>query len=151
MSMTAVLVFIVAGLIILGLGIYAGRLLFLVNTQNQKQNAVRDKRIGNITQSIQTIAFAMMQQQCDLSEGVIRICNLLEALPVDPVPNYADHYPSIYKLFELVKEYPTHDARAAQSKATRRKQDKEREQYESELENDILKEAEVLRSFQVKL
>ncbi len=141
---------ILACAIVLGLGIYAGRLLFLVKVQNQKQQVARDNRISNIQQSIQTIAFAMVQQQCDLSEGVIRICRLLEALPLNPLPNYTERYPAVYQLFDLVKDYPTHEARAAQSKATRRKQDKERQEFESELENKILKEAELLRNFEVK-
>lgn len=131
--------------IIIVLGIYAGRLLFLVNAQNNKQQAVRQKRIASMQSSIQTIAFAMQQQQCDLSEGVIRICRLLEAIPITPLPDFSSQYPATHGLFELVKNYPTHEARAALSKQERRKQDKERSQFESEFESKILKETEALR------
>lgn len=147
MSVLALLSIAIGGLIIIALGIYAGRLLFLVKAQSQKQDSVRQQRISSMQSSIQTIAFAMMQQQCDLSEGVIRICRLLEALPITPLPDYEKQYPAIHELFNLVKEYPTHEARAQQSKQIRRKQDKERQQFESELESKIIKEAELLRTF----
>jgi len=147
MSILAIILFCIGAVIIVSLGIYAGRLLFLLKAQNQKQGIVRQQRIENMQSSIQTIAFDMVQQQCDLSEGVIRICRLLEALPITPLPDYEKEYPAIHELFHLVKQYPTHEARAAQTKQLRRKQDKERQQYESELESRILKEAESLRVF----
>lgn len=141
------LLLIGAVVIIIGLGIYAGKLLFLLQLQNKKQTQVRQQRIDNIQSSIQTIAFAMLQQQCELSEGAIRICNLLEALPIDPLPNYKDDYPSLFKLFESVKHFPTHQDRAKLSKKTRREQDKQREQLESEFESEVLKEAKLLKQF----
>ena len=146
---TGVLIAVVlAAIVIIALGLYAGKLLFLVKAQSTKQQAIRNKRIASIQDSIQTIAFAMQQQQCDLSEGVIRICYLLEALPVSPHPDYPAIYPKVHALFEKVKNYPTHEARAQLSKGERRAQDKEREQFESELESAILKETEALRHFQ---
>lgn len=138
----------IGGAIIVGLGIYAGRLIFMVKNQNTQQQNVRNKRIESMQSSIQTIAFAMQQQQCDLSEGVIRICRLLESLPLDPLPDYRESFPSIHALFDKVKNYPTHEARNALSKKERRSQDKEREQFESEHESAILKETERLRIFE---
>lgn len=148
MSVLGIVLIVVAGVIIIALGLYAGKLLSMVNTQNQRQQDVRNKRIESMRLSIQTIAFAMQQQQCDLSEGVIRICRLLESLPLDPLPNYAQQYPSTHALFEKVKHYPTHETRAKLSKQERRAQDKEREQFESEWESAILKETELLRKFE---
>jgi hypothetical protein len=133
--------------IIVGLSIYAGRLLFLLKAQNERSHKARQKRIESMTVSIQTIAFAVQQQQCDLSEGAIRICRLLEAMPLDPQPDYAQHYPALHSLFDKVKEYPTHEARQALSKTERREQDKERGQIESELESKILIEVEKLKGF----
>lgn len=147
MSVVWTVVFIVAAAIVVGLGVYAGKMLFLLKAQNQKQQAVRDKRVASMQSSIRTIAFAMHQQQCDLSEGVIRICRLLEALPITPLPDYAKIYPNVHALFDKVKDYPTHEARAVLQKKERRAQDKEREQFESELESAILKETELLREF----
>lgn len=143
-----VILLLLGAVIIIGLGIYAGRLIFMVKTQNDRQQNVRNKRIESMQSSIQTIAFAMQQQQCDISEGVIRICRLLEALPIDPLPNYRVDFPSIHALFDKVKNYPTHEARNALSKKERRSQDKEREQFESEHESAILQETEYLRVFE---
>lgn len=149
MSISVIIALVIGAVVIAGLSVYAGKLLFLVKAQNTRQQAVRDKRIASMRSSIQTIAFAMQQQQCDLSEGVIRICNLLDALPLNPLPNYPSIYPATHALYEKVKDYPTHEARARLSKSERRAQDKEREQFESELESAILVETEALRNFDV--
>jgi len=140
---------IVGALIIIGLSIYAYQLMSQVRQQQNQKDAVRLKRVASMQESIQTIAFAMQQQQCDLSEGVIRICRLLEAMPVVPHPDYAAEFPYTHELFEKVKSYPTHEARAALSKRQRREQDKERQEIESILESKILLETEVLRKFEV--
>jgi len=150
MSTSVVVALIISALVVIGLSIYAGKLLFMLKMQNERQQAVRDERIASIQTSIQTIAFAMQQQQCDLSEGVIRICNLLDALPLNPLPDYAQMFPSTYALYEKVKAYPTHAARDNLLKSVRRAQDKQREQFESELESAILIETEALRNFEAK-
>ena len=72
----------IALLIILALGFYAGKLLFMLKQQKERQEAARQSRVATITDSIIVIAKAMEQQQCDLSEGVIRIVNLLNAIPI---------------------------------------------------------------------
>ncbi len=147
MEFTHILIFTLAAIIIVALGTYAGRLLFLLKAQKQRHEAAKTKRIKNIESSVQTIAFAMLQQQCDLSEGVIRICRMLEGVPLDPIPDYKARYPATFELFEKVKNYPTHDERARLPKKERREQDKERGEFESELESKILKESESLKGF----
>jgi cell division protein FtsL len=137
----------VAVVIVLVLGAYAARLLMQVKKQNDAKMSARNKRIESMQSSIQTIAFAMQQQQCDFSEGSIRICRLLESLPLNPLPDYAKQFPATHALFDKVKNYPTHEARAALSKSQRRQQDKEREQFESEWESKILDETQALREF----
>ncbi|WP_395339023.1 DUF2489 domain-containing protein [Ningiella sp. W23] len=142
---------VVAALIITALGAYAGRLVFMLNAQNQRQLNARQKRLDSINQSVQTIAFAMQQQQCDLSEGAVRICSMLEAVPLSPLPDYQKEFPALHELFGKVKHYPTHEARQALSKKERRAQDKEREQFESELESAILVETEKLKVFEAQI
>ena len=95
----------IAVCIIIALGFYAGRLLFLLKQQNQRQQQVREQRIATISESIFTIAKAMEQQQCDLSEGVIRIVNLLNALPVPSPLDYSARYPQIHALFVEVSGF----------------------------------------------
>ena len=139
----------VAALIIAGLAFYAGKLLFQLKHQNQKQLAVRTKRVETISESIRTIAMAVHQQQCNLSEGAIRLVNLLESLPISNAPKCEEDYPAIYALYIEVRDLPTHDARKALSKAERRKQDEIREEHEVRLESAIIKEIEPLQSFKV--
>jgi len=138
----------VAVVVIIALGVYAGLLLSKLRAQNERVNVARHKRIKNINESIQTISFAMMQQQCNLSEGSIRICRILESVPVQPQPDYSAEYPAIHRLFGYVKNLPTHEERSSLSKKELRAQDKAREQQESELESEILKEVEKLRHFE---
>lgn len=136
--------------VIVSLGIYAGQLLSKLKVQKEKQQQKREERLVNINQSIQTIAFAMLQQQCNLSEGAIRIFKILESVPIIPLPDYGAQYPALFKLYEHVKELPTHEARNELSKKERRLQDRDREQQESELESQILHELESLRDFTAK-
>jgi hypothetical protein len=141
----------IAGLIIAGLAFYAGKLLFLLSKQKKKQHVARTERIKSITQSIETISLAMKQQQCDLSEGAIRVCHLLEALPIQPLPNFHNKFPHIFSLFEAIRHFATHEARQALNKQERRKQDMEREEIESHHENNVLDELPHIMSFCVNL
>lgn len=141
------LLLIVGLLIIVGLGIYAGRLLFLLNQQNKRQAAVRATRVGRIKESLLTITMAMEQQQCDLSEGVIRIVNLLDALPIAEPPQVSQQFPRIHALFVAVSGFAILEARQKLSKQERRKQDREREQIEAEHESHVLSELSSLRVY----
>jgi hypothetical protein len=138
---------LIGAIVIIALGVYAGKLMFSVRQQKRRQQDARDKRIVSIVQSIQTIAFAMQQQQCNYSEGAIRICNLLKTLPIENIPDYSLKFPALHGLFDKIEAFPTHEARSALSKAERRAQDKQREQYESESESRIQDEVDALRSF----
>ena len=137
----------IALLIILGLGFYAGKLLFLLNQQKKRQEAARQSRIVNITDSVIVIAKAMDQQQCDLSEGVIRIVNLLNALPISSPPDFKAQYPHIHALFTEVSGFAILEERQQLPKSERRKQDIAREQIESEYESKVLEELPALQSY----
>lgn len=149
MSEQPLLIFaLIAGLVIVAaLAFYAGKLLFQLKLQVRKQDAVRRERIDNMIESIRTISMAVQQQQCNLSEGAIRLVNLLESLPVKDVPDCKKDYPFLFELFELVKDLPTHDARKTLPKSERIAQDKIREEHEARLETGILKETLKLKEF----
>jgi hypothetical protein len=137
----------VALVVILGLGFYAGRLLFLLKQQGQRQDDAKNSRISSITESVILIAKAMEQQQCDLSEGVIRIVNLLNALPLNEPPDFKAIYPQTYALFVEISGFAVLEARQKLSKQERRKQDQVREQIESEYESKVLDELPQLRQY----
>lgn len=137
----------IALLIIIGLGFYAGKLLFLLKQQKAQQEATRYGRVKSISESIALIAKAMEQQQCELSEGVIRIVNLLNALPLVEPPNYKAQYPHIHSLFIEVSGFAILEARQKLTKVERRKQDLAREQIESEYESKVLAELPALQAY----
>ena len=140
---------LVAIIIVAGLTFYTASLLFKLRAQQQLRNQKTQKRIHNISESIQTIAKALDQQQCNLSEGCIRLFHLLEALPVKNKPDFSLQYTGLYSLYDKVKDLPTHEIRKTQSKSETKKQDLQREELEAELETQILKDVSVLKSFSI--
>lgn len=143
------LLLLVALTIIASLAFYAGSLLFRLRIQRRLRYQKTQQRIENISQSIQTIAKALEQQQCNLSEGCIRLFHLLEALPIKDRPDFSQQFPGLYSLYEQVKNLPTHEARKAQSKTETRLQDSQREELESQLESQILIDVSVLKTFSI--
>lgn len=140
---------LVALLIVAGLAFYAGSLLFKLSTQTQLRNKKTQTRINNISESIQTIAKALDQQQCNLSEGCIRLFHLLEALPVKDKPDFSQQFTGLYSLYDQVKDLPTHETRKAQTKKETKQQDLQREELESQLESQILKDVSILKTFSI--
>lgn len=128
---------IVGGLIIAGLSVYAGILLARVRSQNKALAANQAKRLNYLHESIETIAKAMQQEQCPLSEGCIRIAVLLDNLPNAEKSGFAERFPVIHDMYERIKHMPTHEARKQVPKQELRKLDREREGYEIELEQGI--------------
>lgn len=133
--------------IVAGLSFYAGSLLCKLKAQQQLRNKKTQQRIDNITQSIRIIARSLEQQQCNLSEGCIRLFHLLEALPIKNKPDFSQQFPGLYSLYNQVKGLPTHEARNAQTKSETRQQDFHREELEAQLESQILKEVSELITF----
>ncbi|MEP1448382.1 MAG: DUF2489 domain-containing protein [Gilvibacter sp.] len=143
------LLLLVALIIIAILAFYAGSLLFKLKLQQQIREQKTQKRIENICQSIQTIAKAMEQQQCNLSEGSIRLYHLLEALPIKDKPNFEQQFPILYSLYDQVKALPTHEDRKAQSSIEIKRQDTHREELEAKLETQILNEVSILKTLKL--
>ena len=140
---------LVALFIVAGLAFYAGSLLFKLRTQQQLRYQKTQQRIRKISESIQTIAKALEQQQCNLSEGCIRLFHLLEALPVKDKPDFSQQFSGLYSLYNHVKDLPTHEARKAQPKKQTKQQDLQREELEAQLETQILNDVAVLKTFTI--
>lgn len=131
---------ILAILIILSMAGYA----FYLWRQVQKQNALIKKkqsdRLLRLIESVELIARAMKQEQCDLSEGVIRLHYLLGTLGQ---PKLAD-FPSMQALFDVVQEMPILDERKNLKKSERMKQDLARLRAEADLREKIYLEIDQL-------
>lgn len=145
--MTNAMFLLVALSIVAGLAFYAGSLLFRLRAQQLQRNQKTLNRISNISESIQTIAKALDQQQCNLSEGCIRLFHLLEALPIKNKPDFSQQFVGLYSLYDKVKNLPTHENRKTQTKIQTKIQDLQREELEAQFETQILSEVSKLKTF----
>jgi hypothetical protein len=139
-------------LIIIALAVYAGRLLYRLKAQQvqqllQQKNAV-DARKVRIIESVQIIAGSMQREECDLSEGTIRIAKLLAAIPTADPQDWSLHYPELHLFYGKIKHMSIMDARKALPKKTRMQQDLDRFRYESEFGERVQKEIVGLMSFE---
>lgn len=114
----------VGGAIILGLSIYAGILLAKLQQQNKQQlhlkNAAIKQRNDNIIESVDVIARATLQEQCDLSEAAIRLYMLMIHLQGDKAVAFETRFPALYELYDVVKDMPRGDDRSALTKKDRK-------------------------------
>lgn len=133
--------------IVAALSVYAGMLLSQLNKQRNEAKAGENKRVDYIHESILTIAKAMQQEQCPLSEGCIRISVLLDNLPEASSAQFESRFPAILEMYEKIKHMPTHDARKQFPKQEIRKLDKEREALEVEMEASIQKDVVQVLAF----
>ncbi|WP_105253250.1 DUF2489 domain-containing protein [Pseudoalteromonas sp. T1lg75] len=146
-----IIALIIGALIVAGLAFYAGRLLWQVREQNQrlaKQQAEyaqkRAARNAKLSDSINLIAKAMKEGQCEYSEGCLRVWVLMSQHSCAQELNLEVEYPGVFAMYEAVKDLPTHDARKKYSKKEIFKQDSARWRKEQELEEQILADSEKL-------
>lgn len=140
---------LVGGVIIFALAIYAGKLLAQVKSQRLRQAAAVNARNARILESIRTIALAVSQEQCNQSEGAIRLTNLLNALQFNQPRDFASDYPGLYELYEKVKDMPTHKARQEFKRNEIMRMDMQRAGFELELAAQIKIEAKQLSELEL--
>ncbi len=141
----------VAGLlIIVVLAVYAALLLGRLMGQRKVIQRALIKRNENLLGDIRYIASAMIDDRCGLSEGVIRISNLLLALQTPKRIDWSARFPCVFQLYNSVKELPTHEARNKMPRQQRMRQDLQREAEEETLRQQIIEEAKALTELSVK-
>lgn len=154
---TAVWLAIAAGaLIIAGLAFYAGTLLMRLQQQRRQQLKQADQlqqqqaeKALYLRDSIILICKAMREEQCELSEGALRLWVLLDHLVPERTPDPETTYPGLFQMYQVVKDMPTHQARKDQAKSLTRQQDKVRLQAEQDFKQPILADvAALLQRFQ---
>ena len=131
---TVLLIFGIA--IIVLMGAYSIYLFAKLRQQKQLFEQAKQARITRIKESIEIIARAMHSNECNHSEGVIRLRMLLEPLGQKRLQDY----PAMWALYEVVRNMPTHEERKALKKNERMKLDLARESKEVELEEKIKEE-----------
>ena len=143
MSMWLIVSLVLGTIIIAGLAFYAGRLLIQVKAQNaniaakqaqyQAQQAEKNLKLSD---SINLIAKAMKEKQCEYSEGCLRIWVLMSQYQFEQDVDLITEYPGVHKMYEVVKDMPTHQARKKYSKKEIFQQDSLRWRKEEELAED---------------
>lgn len=118
------------GAIILGLAGYAAWLLLRLQRQTKRQKAAMisanaamvdaiAQRNLKIIESVDVIARATLQEQCDLSEAAIRLYMIMSQLDGDKCIVFSTRFPALYELYEVVKDMPRGDARKSIQKQER--------------------------------
>jgi hypothetical protein len=130
--------------IIIGLSFYAGRLLWLVKAQELTAVASTAKKNQYLIDSIVGICKAMQAEQCELSEGALRVWVLLDHLEQADKPDPVAEYPGMHQMYDVVKDMPTHKARKQHDKQHIRQLDRIREQAEVDLKDFIQADVEKL-------
>ncbi|MCL1092008.1 DUF2489 domain-containing protein [Shewanella profunda] len=147
---------IILGLtIIVALSSYATFLLLKLKRQKQRQQIAHAEREvaanakrAQVLEDIRYIASAMIEDRCEISEGVVRIGRLFEILSLSE--RVAPEFPSLFQHFELIKDHPIMDARQALPKQQRMKLDFVRMKSEAELAEGISVDAKKLSNYQHK-
>ncbi|MDD8060713.1 MULTISPECIES: DUF2489 domain-containing protein [Shewanella] len=143
---------VIALLIIIALAAYATHLLLTLKRRtqaNQQAQAARqakaDERRQQILTDIRYIAAAMLEDRCELSEGVVRIGKLFDALSMSEQVN--SDFPNLFAHYDIIRDHPIMEARKALPKQQRMKFDLARMKSEAELEQAILDEAKRIAEF----
>lgn len=151
--MTKTTLFILALLIIT---VLAGYAFFLQREVKKKQledieadNAERklaqenlDKRNNSIISDIRFIAQALLTDQCEVTEGVLRIHHLADAIDSDLM--LQPEFSTLHEHFNQCKGMAIKDAYKELSKKQRFQQDNQRFRLEEQNKDGVIKEAELL-------
>ena len=147
--MNVTLLAIAGGIIILGLGSYAGYLLLRVKKQTelqkQHQALAIEKRNANIFDNVNTLCLAGIQGQCDLSEISIRVYNIMDFVQGDERVDFDAEYPATSELYHVVKDMARGEERQNLPKRERMKQNLTRQKAESRLNESIIEELKQLQ------
>ncbi len=148
------LIFIAAA-IILSLSTIAGYYLFKLRKIKQQQNeqillnrqAWLDSQ-EELAGDIRFIAKAIVQQQCEITEGCLRLKVLMDRL--DETLQHNVDYQTIQLHYQKTAHMPHHQAYTALNKKQQFKLDQDRIELENQHRQKVLLEAELLSDYQFK-
>ena len=142
-----------ASLIIIALASYAIHLH--IQIKNKQQDAIEkdeaervlaqqnlDKRNNTIIGDIRFIAQSLTSEQCEITEAVLRIHHLADALDSDIM--LQKQFSAIHTHFNHCKTMAIKEAYKALPKKQRFQQDQQRFRLEQESKDDVIKEAQLI-------
>ncbi len=142
-----------AAIIIIALASYASFLFYKLYQQKQAiETAKQEKQLAAETKKqqvltdIRYIAQAMLEERCELSEGVMRIAKLFEMLSL--TDQVKSNYPALFAHYQVIAQHPIKEARKRLQKQQRMKLDLERMKSENQYESEILEEAKLISQYQ---
>lgn len=144
---------VVAFIIIAALGGIAAYYVWQVKKQNAQlkaeqeaqKKAWREKK-EELAKDIKFIANSMVQDQCEITEGCLRIKVLMDHLDGDL--QFKPEFKAIQQVFTLTSDMPTHKAYKELPRKEQFKLDKKRYKIEDEHRELVLAEAHALVSYQ---
>ena len=153
MLTTKISLLILAGIIILALSGYAfylhrqlrNKLAEAKEKDDEERQLAQDnldKRNNNIIADIRFIAQSLISEQCEITEGVLRIHHLSDALDIDIMQQQA--FSTLHSHFNQCKTMAIKEAYKALSKKERFQQDQQRFRLEESHKDGVLKEAQLM-------
>jgi len=147
--MNVTLLAIAGGIIILGLGSYAGYLLLQVKKQTelqkQHQALAIEKRNATIYENVNTLCLAGIQGQCDLPGISIRVCIIMDNGQGDERVDFDSEYPALSELYHIVKDMARGDGRQELTKKERMQQNLTRHKAETRLNDAVIEDLKRLQ------
>ena len=142
----------VGALIIIVLGVYAGKLLKQLSQQKllQQQALVDQQKSLNkhdkkVLDSVLLITRAMQQKQCEFDEGCWRLSVLLASLKT--MSDLGTQFPSIFGLYDTIKDFAILDARKTLTKKQRMSEDFQRMQALNKMHDGVVTDLTALHTF----
>jgi hypothetical protein len=144
---------IIAALIIIGLALYASYLHIRIKSK-QKAAQIKDdeerqlaqenldKRNNNIITDIRFIAQSLVTEQCEITEGVLRIHHLANAIDTDIMQQ--QQFVTLHRHFSACENMAIKDAYKALTKKERFQQDQQRFRLEQENKEQVLAEVQLI-------
>jgi hypothetical protein len=153
MLSSKIVLLVIAAIIVIALATYAfylqNKVKLLAREKKDKDDAERllaqqnlDKRNNNIIADIRFIAQSLISEQCEMTEAVLRIHHLADALDTDLM--LQSQFATIHQHFIACKQMAIKEAYKALSKKLRFQQDQQRFRLEETNNSAVLVEAQLI-------
>jgi len=117
--------------------------------QVKKNKAAWEAHRNELASDIKFIAHSMIQEQCEITEGCMRIAVLMDRL--DDELQHKPEFKTIREHFSLTISMPTHQAYKDLSRKEQFKLDKQRYALEEKNKDQVLEEAKTLLHYNFEI